>query len=96
MDDYIEKYFIGKFFRIPNYQRDYDWDTGNMTILEMKLNSRCQNRPPIRRFPADFASEFCSKILVSSAQRSRVVEKLLDLIVSGNAPRLSPNSVSRD
>ena len=33
MDNNIEKFFTGKFFRIPNYQRDYAWDTGNVDDL---------------------------------------------------------------
>lgn len=33
MDNNIEKFFTGKYFRIPNYQRDYAWDTGNVDDL---------------------------------------------------------------
>lgn len=33
MDNNLEKFFTGKFFRIPNYQRDYAWDTGNVDDL---------------------------------------------------------------
>ncbi len=33
MDNNIEKFFTGKYFRIPNYQRDYSWDTGNVDDL---------------------------------------------------------------
>lgn len=33
MDNNLEKFFTGKFFRIPFYQRDYAWDTGNVDDL---------------------------------------------------------------
>ena len=29
----LEVFFTGKFFRIPSYQRDYAWDTGNVDDL---------------------------------------------------------------
>ena len=29
----LEVFFTGKFFRIPTYQRDYAWDTGNVDDL---------------------------------------------------------------
>lgn len=29
----LEVFFTGKFFRIPNYQRDYSWDIGNVDDL---------------------------------------------------------------
>ncbi len=33
MDNNIEKFFTGKYFHIPNYQRDFSWDTGNVDDL---------------------------------------------------------------
>jgi uncharacterized protein with ParB-like and HNH nuclease domain len=33
MDNNIEKFFTGKFFHIPNYQREYAWDTENVDDL---------------------------------------------------------------
>lgn len=33
MSNTLEHFFIGKFFRIPNYQRDYSWDIENIDDL---------------------------------------------------------------
>jgi len=33
MDNNVEKFFAGKLFRVPNYQRDYAWDTDNVDDL---------------------------------------------------------------
>lgn len=33
MDNNLEKFFAGKFFRVPNYQRDYAWGTDNVDDL---------------------------------------------------------------
>ena len=33
MDNNVEKFFTGKYFRIPTYQRDYAWDTNNVDDL---------------------------------------------------------------
>ena len=33
MDNNVERFFTGKYFRIPNYQRDYAWDTSNVDDL---------------------------------------------------------------
>ncbi|MEI7988603.1 MAG: DUF262 domain-containing HNH endonuclease family protein [Chloroflexota bacterium] len=33
MDNNLEKFFTGKLFRIPFYQRDYAWNTGNIDDL---------------------------------------------------------------
>jgi len=41
MSNTLEHFFTGKFFRIPNYQRDYSWGIENIDDLIDDTTSSC-------------------------------------------------------